>query len=362
METEVECVKKQMEVEAVLRQLSEMHGISGFEGGVAAAVAELFAPFVDEVTTDALGSVIAVKKSKKQGAKRIMLDAHLDEIGLMVTKIDEKGFLKFTSVGGVDERILPAREVVVHGKRDIPGIIGIKPPHLQSADESKKTLKMEELAIDIGMDENAAKNVVEAGAWVTFSQACAPLMHGQLTGKSFDDRASVCALLYAVQMLADEPLDADVYFVLSAQEETNLGGAKCAAYSIEPDAALVIDVTHAKTPDHGECPFEVGGGVAYSLGPNVHTPFAKLIKALAEELGVGAKEEVDGGSTGTNAWAVQVSRTGVATAVLSLPLKYMHTPTEVVSAADIAAAGELACAFVRRLSADAALLNPEEIR
>ena len=355
-------MKKQMELEPVLYRLCEMHGVSGYESGVAQAVAELFTPYVDEVTIDALGSVIAVKKSKKQGAKRVMLDAHMDEIGLMVTKIDEKGFLKFTNVGGVDERILPAREVVVHGKRDLPGVIGIKPPHLQSADENKKTLKIEELAIDIGMDEKTARDVVEAGDWVTFSQECAPLLNGQATGKSFDDRASICALLYAAQMRAEGPLDVDVYFVLSVQEETNLGGAKCAAFTAAPDAALVIDVTHAKTPDNGDCPFETGGGVAYSLGPNVHTPFAELIKELAVEHGIGAREEVDGGSTGTNAWAVQVSRSGVATAVLSLPLKYMHTPTEVVSVADIEAAGTLAGAFVRRLSADASLLNPEEIR
>lgn len=355
-------MKQQIDIAAVLARLSAMHGVSGFEAEVAQAVAELFAPYVDEVSLDALGSVIAVKKSKKENAKRVMLDAHIDEIGLMVTSIDEKGFLKFTSVGGVDERILPAREVVVHGKREIAGIIGIKPPHLQSADENKKTLKIDELAIDVGMDEKAVRSLVAAGDWVTFSQECAPLLNGQMTGKSFDDRASVCALLYAAQVLADEPLDVDVYFVLSVQEETNLAGAGGAAYGTEPDAALVIDVTHAKTPDNADCPFDVGGGVAYSLGPNVHAPFAHLLKELAEEHGVGAKAEVDGGSTGTNAWAVQVSRTGVPAAVLSLPLKYMHTPTEVAAIGDLEAAGTLAAAFVRRLSAAPAMLNPEEIR
>lgn len=355
-------MEKQFEIEAVLQRLSALHGVSGFEGGVAQAVKELFAPYVDEVYTDALGSVIAVKKAKHEHAKRVMLDAHMDEIGLMVTSIDEKGFLKFTNVGGVDERILPAREVVVHGRRDIAGIIGIKPPHLQSADENKKTLKIDELAIDVGMEPAAVRALIEAGDWVTFSQESAPLLNGQMTGKSFDDRASICALLYAAQTLADEPLDVDVYFVLSVREETNLAGAGCAAYAAEPDAALVIDVTHAKTPDNPDCPFEAGGGVAYSLGPNVHAPFARLIKTLADENGIGAKAEVDGGSTGTNAWAVQVSRTGIPTAVLSLPLKYMHTPTEALAVEDITAAGTLAAAFVRRLSEEPALLNPVEIR
>ncbi len=339
------------EIENTISYLSNLHGISGFEENIALAVSKLFEPYVDEVYIDALGSVIAHKKSKNPNAKKVMLDAHADEIGLMVMKIDEKGFLKFTSVGGIDERILPSLEVIVHGKKDIPGIIGIKPVHLQSEDESKKTIKIEELAIDVGMSMEKAYELIEPGDAVSFKQQALPLLNSQLSGKSFDDRASICAILYAAKSLCDKELDIDVYYVISTFEETNLAGAKCAAYTIEPDYALVIDVTHAKTPDNTECRFDVGGGVAYSLGPNVCAPLSKLIKSLAKKNNIDAREEVDGGSTGTNAWAVQISRSGVATAVLSLPLKYMHTPTEVVSSDDVTSAGKIAYDFVCSLDA-----------
>ena len=334
------------EIENTISYLSNLHGISGFEENIAKSVCELFKPYVDEVSIDALGSVIAHKKSKNPNAKKVMLDAHADEIGLMVTKIDEKGFLKFTSVGGIDERILPSLEVVVHAKEDIPGIIGIKPVHLQSEDESKKTLKMDELAIDVGMNMEKACELICPGDAVSFKQEALPLLNSQMSGKSFDDRASICAILYAAQNLYNKELDVDVYYVISTFEETNLAGAKCAAYTIEPDYALVIDVTHAKTPDNTECRFSVGGGVAYSVGPNVCAPLSKLIKTIADKNNIDALKEVDGGSSGTNAWAVQISQNGVATAVLSLPLKYMHTPTEVISSDDVIAAGKIACDFV----------------
>lgn len=268
-----------------------MHGVSGFEAEVAQAVAELFAPYVDEVSLDALGSVIAVKKSKKENAKRVMLDAHIDEIGLMVTSIDEKGFLKFTSVGGVDERILPAREVVVHGKRDIAGIIGIKPPHLQSADENKKTLKIDELAIDVGMDEKAVRSLVAAGDWVTFSQECAPLLNGQMTGKSFDDRASVCALLYAAPSVSGRAARRGRIFCAFRTGGNEPCWSGVCGLRYRAGRALVIDVTHAKTPDNADCPFDVGGGVAYSLGPNVHAP----VCASAKGAGGGARRRRKGG-------------------------------------------------------------------
>ncbi len=345
-----------------LCELSGMHGVSGFEDKVAKRVKELFEPYVDEVYISALGSVIAHKKSKNPNAKKVMLDAHMDEIGLMVTKIDEKGFLKFTNVGGIDERILPASEVIVHGKKDVGGIIGIKPPHLQSDDENKKTLKIDDLAIDVGMDEAEARKYIEVGNSVSFAQSAAELLNGQITGKSFDDRACVCALLDAAEKLSGQELDVDVYFVISTREEISLAGAGCAAYEISPDCALVIDVTHAKTPDNSSCGYDVGECVSYSLGPNVHTPLAKRIKDIADKLGIDAREEVDGGSTGTNAWSVQVSRLGVATAVVSLPLKYMHTPTEVCSLDDLVSVGKIAYEFVMDINNDSSILGDRVIK
>lgn len=350
------------ELSDMLAELSEMHGVSGFEDSVAKRLAELIAPYADSVHISPLGSVIAHKKSGKKGAKRLMLDAHMDEIGLIVTKIDEKGFLKLTNIGGIDERILPASEVIVHGKRDVRGIIGIKPPHLQSDGESGKILKIDELAVDVGMSRAEAEEVIGAGAWVSFDKEAATLLNNQMTGKSLDDRAGVCAVMSAARCLADKELDIDVYYVISTREETNLSGAGCAAYELEPDCALVIDVTHAKTPDNQSCMFDVGEGVSYSLGPNVCTPLAQRIKEIADGLEIDARAEVDGGSTGTNAWSVQISGKGVATAVVSLPLKYMHTPAETVSLDDIAAVGSIAYEFVMSMSKDSSILGDRVIK
>lgn len=350
-------------IENMLTELCGRYAVSGTESGISEYIRGLFEPYADSIETDALGSLIIHKKCAAQSgrkARKIMIDAHMDEVGLMVTEIDEKGFLKFTNVGGIDERILPASEVVVHGKRDICGVIGIKPPHLQTADENKKTLKIKELAIDIGMNEKQAKELVQIGDTVSYTAHTAKLLNNQIASKSLDDRASVCALLYAAEKLSKEQTADDVYFVISVREETNLSGAKCAAYSINPDCALVVDVTHGKTPDNAECDFEVGKCLSYSLGPNIYTPLARLIKTVADEKSIDVREEVDGGSTGTNAWSVQTSRNGVAAAVLSLPLKYMHTPTEVVSINDIADAGEIIYGFIKKLGSENDILNTFE--
>jgi len=357
-----------MNLREVIIKLSNLRGMSGFEYRIAPCVAEMFADIGCSAEIDAMGSVIAVLKCGKSGANcsvkrnnfRIMLDAHIDEIGLMVAGIDSRGFLRFINIGGVDERILPGCEVTVHGSDgDIYGVIGIKPPHIQSADENKKVVPIDELVIDIGMDAEAAKNAVNVGDAVTFAQEAFCLQGGQLCGKSMDDRAGIAALLYAAEVLAKRERDADIYFVCSVQEETHMTGAKTAAYAIDPHAALVIDVTHGITADNSDRAYACGGGAVMSVGPNVHPALNRLIGGIAEELGGDDKTieiEVDGGSTGTNAWAVQVAQIGVPTAVLSIPLRYMHSPTEVLDIADVAKVGDIAAEFAAR-----AALSLEEV-
>lgn len=339
-----------MDIKDIVTALCEKEGVSGSEDAVARAVMELYRPFVDEVWIDISGSVIAVKRCGKPNAKRLMLDAHIDEIGLMVTEIDEKGFLRFCSIGGVDERILPACEVIVHGRRDLSGIISVKPPHIQTDEEMKQSLKIEDLAIDVGLDTQAASELVAVGDSVTFFRRPFSLSGGQFTAKSLDNRASVAALIYAAKQLSDKQLDIDVYFVSSVQEETGLAGATTAAYKIDPTCALVIDVTHGITPDNSQDAFEVGEGPAVSMGPNVSFVLCEMLTKIAKEAGISLHPEVSGGNTGTNAWAVQISRTGIAVAVISIPLKYMHTPVETASLNDIKAAGELAAMFASAAS------------
>ena len=341
-----------MKLKAELKKLSASVGVSGFEQLLAQEIAALFAPYADEVKIDALGSVIAVKKSANPNAKKIMLDAHMDEIGLMVTKVDEKGFLKFTTVGGVDERILPSAQVRVHGRKKLPGVIGVKPPHLQSDGEDQNSYTIKDLSIDIGYPAAQANELVKPGDFVSFMKKPHMLKNDFMCGKCMDNRAGVAAVLEAAKALWKEELDAHVYYVLSVQEEYNLGGAKTAAYGIGADMALVLDVTHAKTHDNREG-FEAGAGLSYSIGPNVSPVLEKWICKCAKKLNVPVFPEVDADSTGTNAWSVQTVAEGIATAVISIPLKYMHTPTEVLSLADVERAGMLATAFVKKAAKSA---------
>lgn len=333
-----------------IEKLSSFGCVSGREKKIADYIISRFDELGYRAYTDALGNVIAEKKSENVNAKKLMIDAHMDEIGLMVTEVDEKGFLKFTNIGGIDERILPGSEVVVHAREDIGGIIGIKPPHIQTDGENKKTIPIKELAINLAMDADEVKELVKPGDSVTFSGKAGKMANGYIFSKALDDRAAVAAVFASAQMLGGKNLDIDVCFVISVQEEVGLRGAKTAAYCIDADFALVCDVTHAITADNTKYAFEAGRGCAYSIGPNVSKKLTDVLLECAKRENIYLSPEVSGGSTGTNAWAVQVSREGVLTAVLSVPLRYMHTPTEVVCISDIQDAARLMAGFACSLS------------
>lgn len=335
----------------LIQTLSDLRGISGFEYRITDKIAQLFEPYADNVTRDALGNITAVKKCGKENAKKIMIEAHTDEIGLMVSDIDKNGFLSFVPVGGVDGRILPASEVVVHGKKDLKGVIGAKPPHLQNPGEQNKSSAMEDMAIDVGMDEREVRELVGIGDSVTFAQSVGEL-GGQFSGKTLDDRAGIAVLINVMQRLMKIKLDADVYAVAAVQEEVGLRGAKTAAYGIEPDMAISIDVCHGITPDNSKNAFEVGEGTVISIGPNIHPKLFERLKSTAEEHHIALQYDVDGGDTGTDAWAIQVSRLGVPTALLSIPLKYMHTSVETLCISDVKMTAELLTYFIQNIGED----------
>lgn len=331
----------------LIKKLSDMRAISGFEYKISENVKELFAPYSDEVYIDALGSVIAVKKCGKENAPKVMIEAHMDEIGLMVKDIDERGFITFVNVGGVDPRILPSAEVVVHGKKDILGIIGAKPPHLQSAGESAKSAKITDMAIDVGMSKAEVEELVSVGDSITLPQSWGSLDGGQFSGKSLDDRASVAILIDVMRKLAKIKLDVDVYAVAAVQEEVGCRGAQTAAYSIDPTVAVAIDVCHGITPDNSYNAFEVGSGVVMSIGPNIHPLVQKRLADTADKYNVQTSIDVDGGDTGTDAWTIQVARCGIPTALLSIPLKYMHTSVETLDVSDVEGASALLTFFIQ---------------
>lgn len=333
----------------LIKELSDLRGISGFEYRISDKIAEYFRPYADEVTVDTLGNVIAVKRCGKENAKKIMIEAHCDEIGLMVRDIDDRGFVTMAMVGGIDARILPSSEVVIHGRKDVPGVIGAKPPHLQEADEAKKASKLTDMAIDTGMNADEVKKYVSVGDSITLAQSVGELGGGQFSGKTLDDRAGVAALITTMKNLMKIKTDVDVYAVAAVQEEVGLRGAKTAAYSINPDLAVAVDVCHGITPDNSDNAFETGSGAVISIGPNIHPKLQKRLSETAEKYHVKTELDVDGGDTGTDAWAIQVSRCGVPTALLSIPLKYMHTSVETLSVSDVSAVSELLTYFIQNL-------------
>ena len=339
---------------SLIKKLSDLRGISGFEYRLNKQIADIFRPYADEVVTDSLGSVIALKRCGIENAPSVMIEAHCDEIGLIATSVTDEGFITFANVGGVDGRILPSLEVVVHGKKDISGIIGIKPSHLI---EAGKSVKIKDMAIDTGLDADEVKELVSAGDSITIAQSVGALGKSQWSGKTLDDRASVAILADVMKKLDNEKLNADVYAVAAVQEEVGCRGGKTTSYAINPDMAIAIDVTHGITPDNSSDAFETGKGAVITVGPNLHPKLTERLRKTASDNKIKLQIEVEGGNTGTDAWEIQVSADGIPTALLSIPLKYMHTSVETLDISDVTAASKLLVCFIKGIEEDISWLN-----
>ena len=339
-----------MEIASLLKKLSEARGVSGYEAEVREIVAQEFGRYADEVQTDKLGNVIALKRGEGEEPRpRIMLAGHMDEIGLMVTKL-EKGFLRFTSVGGFDERVLLGQEVTVHGRKDLPGIIGSRPPHVLPQEEREKIIPMDKLFIDVGVGEEELEHLVRVGDLVTLRREFTQLRDDLAAGKALDDRTAVAAILVCLEALAPIRHTWDVYAVATVQEEVGMRGAITSAYGLAPDVAIAIDVTFGDQPGVSEAEtVKVGEGPAIGFGPNIHPKLHQALVEVAKELEMPYQVEPLPGRSGTDAWVIQVTREGIPTALLSIPLRYMHTSVETVSLKDVERTGRLLAGFIGRL-------------
>ncbi len=338
-----------MNYEQTLSRLCTLSGPSGFEEPVARAAAELLRPLVDEVYTTRLGSVVGVRRCGRENAQKLLLDAHLDEIGLIVTG-HEEGFLRFAPLGGVDPRMLPDREVVLLTTPPVHGVVACLPPHVQTGEDMDKSLPIKNLFLDVGLSQEAAQKKIPIGTPATYRGGCAPLGADLLCGKALDDRAGFAVLLDVLERLNGKELDVDLYILGSTQEETHSSGAITAAYEIAPNLCVAVDVTHGDSPDASKHEtFPLGGGPVIGVGPNCTRSLSGRLKELANEGEIPFQIEVMSGSSGTNAWPIQVSREGVAAAVLSIPERYMHTPLEVVHRRDLEKTAKLLTAFVENL-------------
>jgi endoglucanase len=341
-------------VEKLIKHLSDLRGISGHEYRTNREIARLFKPFCDSVEIDSLGSVIAYRGSGIKNAPKIMIEAHIDEIGLMVTSVTDEGYITFTDVGGVDERILPSLEVKIHGKLDVYGVIGVKPKEMT---DTSKSYKSEDMAIDTGLDAETVKSLVSVGDSISLPQSVGMLGKKQMSAKTMDDRASVAALISVMKRLRGAELECDVYAVAAVQEEVGCRGGKTTSFAINPDMAVAVDVTHGITPDNDKNAFEVGSGTVLSKGPNLHPLLTQRLERTAKSKSIKYSVDVDGGCTGTDAWEIQVSGGGIPTALLSIPLKYMHTSVETLAISDVKATAKLLAEFIKGLESDISWLS-----
>ena len=331
-----------------LERLCTCTAPSGFEGPAAAVAAELLRPLVDEVSIDRMGNVLGVRRSKTPGAPKLLLDAHLDEIGLIVTGVED-GFLRFRSIGGVDPRMLPGRELVVLTDPPLRGLVACP-----AGGDENKSVPLNELYVDVGLSQEEAERAVPVGTPMVYRAGCFPLGEEQMCGKSMDDRACFVTLLRAAELLRDRELDVELHIMGSTREEVSGAGAVVGTWAVAPDFCVAVDVTHGKTPDGpADKTFALGGGPAIGVGPNMTRWMTERMIAKAREHSIPYQLEIMSGHTGTNGWEMQISREGVATSVLSLPLKYMHTPVETLSLADMEGVAQLLAAFVEHLGKEA---------
>ncbi len=343
-----------------LKKLLSTPGPSGKEGAAAGVWREEAGKFA-EVRGDRMGNSFATLNAG--GAPRVMLSGHIDEIGLMITHIDDQGFLHFTGVGGWDPQVLVGQRVRIQtGRGEVPGVIGKKAIHVMEAEERKKVSEIKNLWIDIGAkDGDGAKGLVRVGDVGVLDQDLVELPNDRVASRSLDNRMGAFVVLEALRLLSEEGIAAEVVAVASVQEEIGLYGARGAAFGLDPDAAIAVDVTHATdTPgisknEHGDHPLGSGPVIARAsvLSPIV----TDGLIAAAEEADIAYTLEADSRSTGTDADAIHFSRAGIATGLVSCPNRYMHSPNEVVELGDLENCARLISAYVQKLDANTAFVR-----
>jgi len=351
----------------ILRNLCMASGVSGYEGEAREIMNINLRKICDDVEIDNFGNVIGkIKKErknnedvKKNNIKKIMIVAHVDEIGLMVKYITKEGFINFTKIGGIDDRILPGQRVVIKAKKgDVFGIIGTKPPHLQKEEEKKNVIKYEEMFIDIGCNSREeAEQKIEIGDVIIFEPNFGNLNNDLYYGKAVDNRVGCYALIKIMQEIKNLDINAEIYAVASAQEEVGLKGARTAAFKINPDYAIVIDTTIAGgTPQikETESNLKVGNGVAITFieasgrGVIVNEKLKEIFINTCKEKNIKYQYDVlEGGMT--DGAAVYINKEGVPTGVLSIPTRYIHSPTSVFSLNDVDACIKLVVETIKKL-------------
>ncbi len=336
-----------MDLKELIVSLSSLMSVTGYERRSTDALNRIIGRCFDEGYTDPVGNHIFVKRSGKENAPKILIDCHFDEIGMMVTGYKAGGFLTFTNVGGVDTRLLPSSEVVIYGKETIPGIIATTPQSMRKpGDDQLKSI--DQLVIDTGYESEELEELCPLGTPIGYKGEYQELKNGKLVGKAFDDKACGACAVHGIHGVDSLDLVADIYFVFATREEIGCVGAGPAAYGIDPDYAMVIDVTNSWIPEMTGMKWTaVGTGVSIDVSPVTNRKLTKMTAKLCEEKGIPYTYRASPGSTGTDANATGTVREGIPTVLCSLPLRNMHTAKELLSMADAEALSGLVSEFIK---------------
>lgn len=336
-----------------LKSLISVAGLSAYEEPVMQLIKAEWDPLVDEISTSRIGSLHGLKRGRGRAPRpAIMIATHMDAIGLMVAgEVD--GFLHVEEVGGVDARILPGTPVMVHGRRELPGVLVIPPLLSLPEDKRKGPPGLRHLMVDVGLPPQTVKNLVRVGDLISFDTKPTELAGETLSGHTLDNRASVAALTVCLRELQRLRHDWDVWAVATVQEEETLGGASTSAFQLQPALAVAIDVTHAKGPGAESWQtVGLGKGPALGWGANLHPFLHKRIEELARKLEIPFSMDLAPEHSGTDAYAMQVARDGIPTMLLSIPLRYMHTAVEMIAIKDVQRVGRLLAEFIAGLEPD----------
>jgi putative aminopeptidase FrvX len=341
-----------------LEKLLDAPSPSGYEQPAQRVFREYVAPYCDEVTTDVMGNVFARVNGKGKDLPRVMVVGHTDEIGLQIKYIDDKGFLYFAAVGGVDAHLTPGKRVFIHtANGPLVGVIGKKPIHLMDVKDRETVVKMDSQYIDIGAkDKKEAQKLVRVGDAVTFDSTFTRLHGDRVSCRGFDDKAGCFVVAEVLRLVKanGKKLNVDLYGVSSVQEEIGLRGGTTSSYTVNPDVGICVEVDFATDqPDvdkkhNGEV--GLGKGPILTRGANINPHLFDLLSSAAEDEKIDIQFTANPRATGTDANVMQISRGGVATALVKIPLRYMHTPVETVSLADLENAAKLIVAVLERIS------------
>ena len=338
------------EILTFLKELISAPGISGYESGVRPLIEKAWEPVTDKLSVSRLGSLHGLQQGTgTEPRPSILVAAHMDAIGLMVNAIID-GFLRVISIGGIDPRVLPGQMVTVHGRRDLPGMIVPTPARLLPPSERGVSVPLEYLLVDVGLLPEEVTSLVRVGDPISFAQPPLETAGETLVGHSLDSRAAIAALTHCLEVLHSRPHVWDVWAVATVQEEVTSGGAFTSAFQLHPSLAVSIDVTFGSDPSSpSHMTFPIGKGPTLMWGPIVHPVLYKTIEKLAEQLEIPFSIEAAPRYTATDSDAMLVVAEGIPNVVIGIPLRYMHTPVEMVAIKDISRVGRLVAEFITQL-------------